>query len=50
MASCENTKLMKLKVAEVTNWWNDKLMKLEVDEMASCLSWQNIKFIKWQVA
>ncbi len=41
-----NDKLMKWQVDEMTSWWNDKLMKWQVDEMTS---WWNDKLIKWQV-
>ncbi len=30
----------------MTSWWNDKLMKRQIDEMTS---WQNGKLMKWQV-
>ncbi len=46
MISWWNDNLMKWEVDEMRSWWNEKLMKWEADEMKS---WWNEKLVKWKV-
>ncbi len=51
MTSVQNYSFTKWLVNKMTGWWNDRLMKWQVDEMAGCQNagWLNYRLSKEQV-